>query len=130
MGIFSEIKFFVQGINQANRELVSGVKEVAVEFKTDMIEVVKDNHPKFGEKVEKVDRLITTAKNGYERLPDMSPGPFNPDLQMKKILKEIKKNTSIMKQEEVGRAEHLKVERSVYSHHALSLGNGQVIHYC
>lgn len=130
MEFFSNLKFFVQGVSEANREFVSGVREVATEFKTDMIEVVKDNNPKLGKNIEKVDRLITTAKNGHERLPDTTGGPFNPDLQMKKVLKEIKKNNSIQNNsEEIGRAKHLKVERIGYSHHALSLGDGQVIHY-
>lgn len=127
MSIFSELKCLFQDIGQANRELVSGVKEVAAEFKTDMIEVVKDNNPKLGKTVENADRLITTVKNGYKRLPNpRHPNPYNPYIDWK----EIKKVKSIqMDYDEIGRAKHLKVERVGYSHHALSLGDGQVIHY-
>lgn len=130
MSFFSNLKDFFEGINDANKELVSGVKEVTAEFKTDMIQVIKDHNPTVGDKVEKADRLMTTIKNGYEQMPDPSPGPFNPQLKLDKLLKEIKKQNSIVKDPySIGEALHLKVNRFGYSHHALSIRDALVIHY-
>ncbi|HWL23317.1 MAG TPA: lecithin retinol acyltransferase family protein [Ureibacillus sp.] len=129
MGIFLKIRYLFEDINQANREFVSGVREIVTETKTGVIKEIKDHHPKVGKTIENLDLLIITARNGYERLPDTTGGPFNPQIQMKKLFKEMKKNTNIKNVEEFGRAKHLKVNRPFYSHHALSLGDGQVIHY-
>lgn len=129
MGIWDELKITFEGISAANKELVEGIKEISAETKRDIISDWKREVPAVGNTMEKVDRTITTFKNVKEQIPDPSPGPFNPDIQLQKILKEVKKANKITSKDSIKRAQHLKVKRLGYSHHALSISEYEVIHY-
>ncbi|MCY9545471.1 lecithin retinol acyltransferase family protein [Lysinibacillus xylanilyticus] len=127
MGFFEELKNCFEGISAANKELVSDVKELAAESKRDIISDWKREAPVFGNPIEKVDRAITTYRNAKEHFPDPSLGPFNPDLQLKNIMKKLVQDNKL--DSKIKRAQHLKVNRFGYSHHALSIDRCEVIHY-
>ncbi|MER2192139.1 MAG: lecithin retinol acyltransferase family protein [Solibacillus sp.] len=129
MGLFDEIKGVLEGISAANAELREGVKEVYVETKQEIISDWKKEAPLLGNTAEKVDRAITTLANVVEQLPEPLPDPLNPDIKLKKTLKKLKKSKSAISKDKVKRAQHLKVDRLGYSHHALSINNSEVIHY-
>lgn len=129
MGIWDEIKIAFEGISAANKELVEGIKEITAETKRDIISDWKREVPDVGNTMEKVDRTIMTLKNVKEQIPDPSPGPFNPTIKMRKILKEANKASNIASIDSIKLAQHLKVNRLGYSHHALSINEYEVIHY-
>ncbi|PLT35768.1 hypothetical protein [Bacillus sp. V5-8f] len=80
------LKWFVEEIHEANKELVSGVKEVGKEFITDMKDVVKKNNPTMGKAVEGVARVAQTIGNTIKSAP--KPNITVPDVRI--ILKDIK----------------------------------------
>lgn len=129
MGFFEDLNNCFEGISAANKELVSDVKELAAKTKRDIISDWKREVPVFGNSIEKVDRAITTFRNAKEHFPDPSIGPFNPDLQLKKIMKKLVQDNKLEKDSKIKRAQHLKVNRFGYSHHALSIDGCEVIHY-
>lgn len=129
MGFFEELKSCFEGISAANKELVSDVKGLVAETKRDIISDWKREAHVVGNTMEKVDRTITTYRNLKEHSPDPLLGPFNPDLQLKKIMKKSIQDNKLEKERKIKRAQHLKVNRIVYSHHALSIDGNGVIHY-
>lgn len=129
MSFFDDLKDCVKDISALNKEFISDVKNLVAETKRDIISDWKREVPIVGNTVEKADRVITSLKNVKEQLPDRSPGPFSPNLRFKKFLKETKKANKIISQDSIGRAQHLKVNRLGYSHHALSIDEYEVIHY-
>lgn len=128
MVFFKDIKYFVEGIADANRELAQGIKEVFTETKRDIISDLKHDAPAVGKTVEKVDRVITTTKNASEQLPELTVSTV-PRLNINKQLKSIKEVTKTKVDDKIDSVQHLKVNRAGYSHHALSLNSNQVIHY-
>ncbi|MFJ8268688.1 lecithin retinol acyltransferase family protein [Peribacillus asahii] len=126
MSFFQNLKWFVEGIHEANKELVSGVKEVGKEFRTDMKDVVKKHNPTMGKAVEGVDRVAQTIGNVIKAAP--KPHTTVPD--MRDIFKDMKE---LRNESDLELADHLSVIGGVripgYSHHALYLGDNQVIHY-
>lgn len=129
MKLWNDLKFLVEGISEANKQLVKDVKEVATETKRDILTDWKEDAPLLGKTAEKVDQAITSLKNVKERLPDPTTGPINPQPQLKKMLKDNTCNKELISKKSIKRARHLKVNRTSYSHHALSINEYQVIHY-
>lgn len=122
MGIWNELKNAFEGISNANKEFREGVRQDFVETKRDIISDWKREVPNVGNTMEKVDRALTTFKNVKEQLPDLSSKPFNPKIKLKNEKKTNYKDL-------IELAQHLKVNRLGYSHHALSLSPNEVIHY-
>lgn len=129
MKIWNELKNAFEGISNANKDFREGVRQDFVEIRREIISDWKKEVPVVGNTIEKVDRAITTYKNVKEHLPNPTPGPFSPDLQLRKILKEAKKMKDVTSKDSIKRAQHLKVIRFGYSHHALSISEYEVIHY-
>lgn len=129
MEIWNGLKIAFEGISAANKELVEGIKEITTETKRDIISDWKREVPAVGNTIEKVDRTITTLKNVMEQIPETSSGPFNPKIKLRKILNEANKASNITSKNSIKRAQHLKVSRIGYSHHALSIDEYEVIHY-
>ncbi|MGE7673496.1 lecithin retinol acyltransferase family protein [Lysinibacillus sp. NPDC094403] len=129
MHFFNELKDLVKNISAINKEFVSDVKDLTTETKRDIISDWKREVPVVGNTVEKVDRAITTLKNVKEQIPDPSPRPFNPNLQPRKIIIQTKRANKKAVKDSIQRAQHLKVNRLCYSHHALSIDEYEVIHY-
>ncbi|AJD92243.1 hypothetical protein JMA_29260 [Jeotgalibacillus malaysiensis] len=123
MEFFKNLKWFIEEMHEANKELASGVKEVGKEFRTDMKDLIIEQNPAMGKAVEGTDKfaqtignVITSAPKHPTTIPDMRP--FNKNIKESKWEGELKV------------ADHLSVERFPgYSHHAIYLGNEQVIHY-
>lgn len=126
MGFFKNVKWFLEDINDANKEFVSEVRQVGKEFRTDMKDLIKEHNPSMGKVVEGTDRLAQTVGNVIKTAP--KPNTTIPD--MRDILKETKK-ISFESELEIG--DHLSVTGGLripgYSHHAIYLGDQQVIHY-
>ncbi|WP_156418829.1 hypothetical protein [Fictibacillus sp. FJAT-27399] len=45
------VKWFIEDMHDANKELVSGVREVGKEFRTDMKDLVKEHNPTMGKAI-------------------------------------------------------------------------------
>lgn len=132
MGIrdfFEEIKICAEGIINDTKQLNEEVRELYTETKRDIISDWKREVPPVGNTIEKIDKAITTIKNVTDQLPDPSPGPFNPQLQLRKVLKEAAKIMDAIPTDSVQKAMHLKVNRFGYSHHALAISDDEVIHF-
>jgi Lecithin retinol acyltransferase len=126
MEFFKNVKWFFEEMHDANKELASGVKEVGKEFRTDMKDLVKEHNPTMGKAIEGTDRLVQTVGNVIKSAP--RPTTTVPD--MRHILQDLEK---VRKESYIEIADHLSVMGGMripgYSHHALYLGNDQVIHY-
>ncbi|MGE7111162.1 lecithin retinol acyltransferase family protein [Lysinibacillus sp. NPDC047702] len=124
MGFFSELIECTKNISNINKEFISDVKIIVSETKRDIIHDWKKDDPILGNAVEVIDRGITTIKNITEQILDSKTTPRNPNKELKKwhLLDNNVKN-------KIAKAEHLKVDRTIYSHHALSLNDYEVIHY-
>lgn len=120
MNIFKEFISFVSDVHDINKEFVSDVRKIGKEFKNDMKDVVKESNPTLGNVIEKADRFGQTLGNARESLERNSPTtvPNTRDI-IKKVIKDL----------ELEKADHLKVQRIGYTHHGLYLGNNQVVHY-
>ncbi|ESU32673.1 hypothetical protein G3A_10035 [Bacillus sp. 17376] len=126
MEFFKNVKWFLEEMHEANKELVSGVKEVGKEFRTDMKDLIKEHNPTMGKVVEGADRLAQTVGNVVKSGP--KPPTTFPD--MAKVLRDMKELRS---ESDLEYADHLSVTGGIripgYSHHAIYLGDNQVIHY-
>lgn len=131
MGFFREIIECAKDISNINKEFISDVKVIVSETKRDIIQDWKKDAPALGNTVEKIDRGIATIKNIADQIPDPKTTPRNPDIELKKYNRKIKKWQQIANNvnDKIDKAEHLKVDRISYSHHALSLNEHEVIHY-
>ncbi|WP_421617424.1 lecithin retinol acyltransferase family protein [Brevibacillus sp. TJ4] len=119
MSFFRNLKWFVEDLHDANKELAQGVRNDLKEFKTDMKDLTKRYHPKTGEAIEKIDRAAQAIKNAKRSLPY----PYNrePQISFSRIEE--------MSPEKLQRGDHIYVQRFGYEHHALYIGNNQIIHY-
>ncbi|MNF87223.1 NC domain protein [compost metagenome] len=112
MSFFKNLKYLFEGIHDANKELVQGVRSDLKEFKTEMKDLTKQHYPVFGEAIERVDRVSQTARNFIEA--------NNP---IKAFSREFRHEA----EPELG--DHLVVQRLGYLHHGIYVGNERVIHF-
>lgn len=124
MGFFREIIECAKDISNINKEFINDVKIIVTETKRDIIQDWKKDAPALGKMSEKFDRGITSIKNIAEQIPDPKTTLRNPDKELKKW-PHLANNVKI----KITKAEHLKVNRTIYSHHAISLNEHEVIHY-
>lgn len=134
MSLFNNFIDFLEGMANDTLEFLKDVEKSAIETKRDIISIWKDEVPFVGNTMEKTDRLFTTIKNVAEHLPDTPYKPFDPNYQLSKAIQNIVQTIiNTVKESEIdlnlGIAQHLKVNRIGYSHHALSISDEYVIHY-
>ncbi|GIO38840.1 hypothetical protein J41TS12_37010 [Paenibacillus antibioticophila] len=126
MGFFQNLKWFVEGISDANKELAQGVKSDLKQFKTEMKDLVKEHHPKTGEAIEKIDRIAQTIGNAGRSIPIPPTTKHDPFPKFPQL--------AIFKNDEAAvgslqRGDHIYVQRVGYEHHALYIGSDRIIHY-
>ena len=122
MGAFENLKWFLEEMHEASKELVIGVKQDVKEFRTEMKDLVKQHSPGLGKVIEGTDRLVQTAGNVIKEIP--KPRTTVPDLNdIFRGIKEVKRESAF------ALADHLKTSRGGYTHHALYLGDYRIIHY-
>jgi hypothetical protein len=126
---FEEFKNCAEGIINDTKQLNEEVRELYIETKRDIISDWKQEVPPVGNTIDKIDKAITTIKNVTDQLPDPSTGPFNSQLQLRKVLKEGSKIRDVISINSIQKAMHLKVNRFRYSHHALAISDDEVIHF-
>lgn len=124
MGLLGD---FILGVISDTADLKKGIKEVVVETKRDIISDLKKEAPVVGKTVEVVDRLTTTYNNGKKQLPVKPQSVILSKSESKRIFSEL--NRQSVTEYQVVRGQHLQVERFGYSHHAIALDEGSVIHY-
>lgn len=119
-----------KGIGSDTADLIDGIITDTIQYKNEMIQLYKDEVPIIGNSAEKIDRLITTVINIADQLPSPFPGPTHNDFHLIKLLIEATKVKQVVYNDaEIAPAQHLKVNRLGYSHHALSLDEYEVFHY-
>ena len=114
-----------KGISSDFQDLVSDSQKIIVETKNEMKEELSRSNPGIANTVDKTGNFIKTANNFYEQASKYGPTTNQPIPSIKISRLENMAETF----EDIPKASHLKVERVGYSHHAIYLGDNQVIHY-
>lgn len=112
MGFFQNLKWFVEGMHDANKELAQGLRNDLKGFKTDMKDITKQYYPKVGNAIETVDRASQTVQNFIDA--------NNP---VKILVREFSR------EKEPTLADHLCVQRLGFTHHGIYVGGEMVIHF-
>jgi len=126
MGFFQNLKWFIEDINDANKELAQGVKNDLKEFKNDMKDLTKQYYPKTGEVIEKIDRASQTIGNARRSLPSIPVTTQSPTTIPFQKLHNVRQHKDWTSK---SRGDHIYVKRVGYEHHALYIGDNRIIHY-
>lgn len=114
-----------KGVTSDFQDLVSDSQKIIVETKNEMKEELHRSNPGISNTVDKTDNFIKTAKNFYDQTSKY--GPLTNQLIPSTKIGRLENVAETF--EDIPNASHLKVDRLGYSHHAIYLGDNQVIHY-
>lgn len=129
MKFINNIKDLITGISEDTRQLKREIKIIGSETKRDIIEVWKNDAPLMGKSAEKIDRAVTTIRNIAENLPEPVTTTIDSQPFRNKSIRKSDKIVDYIKKENITKAQHLKVNRLGYSHHAISVSASEVVHY-
>lgn len=132
MGYFwANLRDLFKALHENNMELQEGLREsgqefigIMKDFKTDLKDDISMKHSKLGKSVENIDRAVQSGVNvgkalvkTAQRIDPTDPQKHRPGTIVDQAAKPLQPG------------DHIKFDRLLYTHHAIYIGNDELIQY-